>query len=136
MLLLGLNCVKQFELSQEFKTMYTPSRNLSIDEQMIGTKSRVSFIQYMPKKPKKFGIKLWVLCECLTGYCLDFQIYTGKSDKGVTEHGLAYRVVFDLIDNYLDKGYHLYFDNFYTSFRLVSDLAKRNTFSCGTIWSD
>ena len=74
----------QQELSQKFKTMYTPSRNLSIDEQMIGTKSRVSFIQYMPKKPKKFGIKLWVLCESLTGYCLDFQIYTGKSDKGVT----------------------------------------------------
>ena len=36
----------------------------------------------------------------------------------------------------VDKGYHLYFDNFYTSFRLVSDLAKRNTFSCGTIRSD
>ena len=50
-------------LCQTFKSLYQPTRNLSIDEQMIGTKSRVSFIQYMPKKPKKFGIKLWALCD-------------------------------------------------------------------------
>ena len=49
------------ELSLRFSAMYLPEQNLSIDEQMTGTKSRISFIQYMSKKPKKFGIKVWVL---------------------------------------------------------------------------
>jgi hypothetical protein len=90
----------------------------------------------MPKNPKKFGIKLWVSCERLTGYCLQFQIYTGKAETGVPEHGLAHRVVFDLLKDYLDKGFHLYVDNFYTSFRLVADLAIHQTFACGTIRAD
>ena len=75
------------KLNKSFKEMYDPSRQLSLDEQMIGTKSRIGFLQYMPKKPKKFGIKLWALCESLSGYCLQFQIYTGKAAGG-TEHGL------------------------------------------------
>ena len=49
------------------ESLHAPTRNLSIDKQMIGTKSRESIIQYKPKKPKKFGKKLWALCESLTG---------------------------------------------------------------------
>ena len=44
-------------LNTFFRQRYTPSRNLSVDEQMIGTGCRVNFIQYMPKKPTKFGHK-------------------------------------------------------------------------------
>lgn len=117
-----------------FPKYYVPAQNLSIDEQMIRTKCRVSFIQYMPKKPKKFGLKVWVLCEALTGYTLQFQVYTGKIENVV--ENLGYWVVFDLIKLYLNKGYRVYFDNFYTSVKLVEDLEKQNTFSCGTIRSN
>ncbi|XP_057296130.1 piggyBac transposable element-derived protein 4-like [Hydractinia symbiolongicarpus] len=120
------------KLSDIFYKMYAPQRELSLDEQMIGTKSRVSFIQYMPKKPKKFGIKIWVLCEAVTGYCLQFQIYTGKTE-GTVEHGLSYRIVFDLLQKYLGKGYLVFFDNFYTSLKLVDDFQKQQTYSCGTL---
>ena len=68
----------------------------------------------MPKKPARFGIKLWVLCEALSGYCLKFQIYTGKVD-GTAEVGLVQRVVFDLMVTVLDNWYKLYFDNFYST---------------------
>ena len=123
------------ELNKSFGAMYKPTRDLSIDEQMIGTKCRVGFLQYMPKKPKKFGIKVWALCEALTGYCLKFDIYTGKT-QGHTEHGLAYRVVFELLENYLNKHHHVYFDNFYSTLKLLSDLEQEETFACGTIRSD
>ena len=66
--------------------MYLPEQNLTIDEQMNSTKSRISFIQYMPRKPKKFDINMWVLCEAKTGYCLQFQIYTRKSETEGAEH--------------------------------------------------
>ena len=43
---------------------------------------------------------------------------------------------FDLLHNYLDKNFHVYFDNFYTSYKLVNDLKNKSTFSCGTIRVD
>ena len=35
---------------------YKSNQNLSADEQIVGTRCRVQFIQYMPKKPTKFGL--------------------------------------------------------------------------------
>ena len=40
---------------KNFQANYTPSENLSIDESMIGFKGRLTFLQYMPKKPQKWG---------------------------------------------------------------------------------
>ena len=102
---------------------------------MIWTKARISFLQYMPKKPRKFGVKLWALCETTSGYCLCFQLYKGKSDTG-QEHGLAYRVVMDLMDGYTNNNHHLYVDNFYTSPKLLLDLEAKSTFCCGTVRID
>ena len=75
---------------------------------MTGTKFRISFIQYMPKKPKKFGLKIHALCELVSGYCLSFQIYTRKNEKAV-EHRFSHRVVFDLLQRFLGKGHQFYF---------------------------
>lgn len=102
---------------------------------MVGTRCRIGFIQYMPKKPVKFGIKLWVLCDASTGYCLQFQIYTGKVENS-PEKGLARRVVFDLLQRYLDKNYHVYYDNFYSTTKLFQDLEERDTYACGTVRKD
>ena len=53
-------------------------RHLSIDEMMIGTICYI-FLQHLPKKSYKFGIKVLVNSEAKTGYVLSFDIYTGKS---------------------------------------------------------
>lgn len=55
-----------------FSRYYQPSWELSIDEMMmIGTWYRMSFLQYMSKKPCKFGVKILVLAEAKTGYVLN-----------------------------------------------------------------
>jgi hypothetical protein len=43
--------------------------NVSIDEMMIGTRCRISFLQYMyiPKKLIRFEIKIWILVEAERG---------------------------------------------------------------------
>ena len=66
---------------------------------------------------------------------MQFQVYTEKVGN-VVETNLGYRVVFDLLQHYLQKGHRVYFDNYYTSVQLVMDLAAQQTFSCGTIRSD
>ena len=67
-------------LINNFKASYTLNREVSVDESMIGFKGRLSFIQYMPKKPTKWGMKAYVLSDAHTGYIYDWHLYTGILD--------------------------------------------------------
>ena len=55
-------------LLKSFQKAYHPGREVSIDESMIGFKGRLSFLQYMPKKPTKWGMKAFVLADRKTDY--------------------------------------------------------------------
>ena len=122
-------------LLQCFPKHWTPHREISIDEQMIGTRCRVSFIQYMPKKPVKFGVKNWVLADSVYPYVCNFQIYTGKNDR-TPETGLSHRVILDLAEPYFNKGHRLFMDNFYSSPALYQELYGKKTLACGTVRQD
>ena len=45
----------------------SPSEHLAVDEVIVKYKGRVIFRQYIPKKHKRFGIKIYKLCD-ETGY--------------------------------------------------------------------
>ena len=49
----------------------------------------------------------------------------------ISEKGLD--VVMKLVNRYLHQGYHVFFDNFYTSYKLVTDLFFSGTHSSGTV---
>ena len=85
---------------------------------MIKFTGRSSLKQYMPMKPVKRGIKVWVLADSHNGYFSKFQVYMGKKD-GVVEKGLGARVVKDLTSSLKGKYHHVYFDNFFTSTELI-----------------
>ena len=122
------------KLSETCAEMYKPNRQLSIDESMIGTKCRLSFIQYMKAKPVKWGVKVWVCADGVTGYVCTFSIYTGKDPaKPSNPKGLAYEVVTSLTKNYHNQAYILYTDNFYTSPELSRGLLDLGTYSSGTV---
>ena len=121
-------------LSQRCLELYDPHPQLSVDESMIGTKCRLSFIQYLPKKPVKWGIKVWICSDAVNGYIYTFSIYCGANS---TDHahpkGLAYDVVFKLLEPCLHKGYSVYTDNYYSSPVLFEDLLAAGTTATGTI---
>uniref|UniRef100_A0A8C4NJI7 PiggyBac transposable element-derived protein domain-containing protein n=1 Tax=Eptatretus burgeri TaxID=7764 RepID=A0A8C4NJI7_EPTBU len=122
------------KLQTNFSQYYRPRRELSVDEGMIPFKGRLFFKQHMPNKPAKWGIKVWELCEAQTGYCLSFDIYTGRRRDGGTEHGLGYKVVMHLSKPYWHKGHHLYFDRYFSSPHLLEDLENRcGTYGCSTV---
>jgi len=53
-----------------------------VDEQLLPTKTRCPFIQFMPNKPDKFGIKFWNLVDLKSKYLLNSYPYLGKdTDK-------------------------------------------------------
>ena len=90
-------------LLAQFQALYEVDGNVSVDESMIKFKGRLSFRQYLPMKPTKWGIKVWVMAESATGYVTNFQVYAGREGSG--EKGLAHRVVMDLARPYY--GSHL-----------------------------
>ena len=109
------------------KACYKPSRNLTIDEQLLPTKSRCPFTQYMPNKPDKFGIKSWVLSEVLTKYVLSGIPYLGADVEKSSNDLQGEHVVKKLLEPYFNKGYHATTDNFFTTYTVVHDLLKVKT---------
>ena len=59
------------------QAQYTLHKEISVDETMISYKGRLGFIQYMPKKPKKWGLKAFVLSDAHTGYVYNWHLYIG-----------------------------------------------------------
>lgn len=119
-------------LKKKFLDSYDPSRNMAVDESMVAFKGRSTMKQYMPMKPIKRGFKIWVAADSSTGYMLNFQVYEGKSTNN-EEGTLGERTVLGLVAPYFEKGYCIYFDNYFTSFDLLSKLLHKKTFACGTL---
>lgn len=119
-------------LEKAFKTALLPSEVLAIDESMIKFKGRSFLKQYMPKKPIKRGYKVWMLCD-KSGYCLKFEIYSGKSTEINVQLSLGSRVVNKLTEGLEGKNHKLYFDNFFNSVELMQSLKLRGIYALGTI---
>ena len=107
-------------LSKRSLELYGPHPQISVDESMIGTTCRLSFIQYMTKKPVKWGIKVSVCVDSVNGYIYTFHIYCGaNSSQPLHPNGLGYGVVMKLLAPCLHKGYTVYMHNFYASPQLL-----------------
>lgn len=111
--------------------------NLSVDEQIVPFKGRSCLRQYNPKKPHKWGYKIWVLCGA-SGYAYDFECYTGRSDntllEGEEDCGASGNVVIRLSRAIpANVNHKLFFDNYFTSPDLQLYLAKKGIWSIGTV---
>lgn len=54
--------------NQNLKFVHKPGKNITIDEQLVPYRGRCPFRQYIPSKPAKYGIKIWVLCDSKSWY--------------------------------------------------------------------
>lgn len=127
-------------LRERFKEGFVPSQNICIDQSLMLFRGRVFFRQYIPSKRHRFGVKFFLLCDCDTGYILDFLIYTGATTdiKDFTDRydiGKTGSIVLTLLEPYVEKGHMLYVDNWYTSPNLFDTLHKMKTNACGTVKS-
>jgi len=64
-------------LNNKFYELYNPTEHLAADEVIVLFKGRVICRQYISKKHKRFGIKIYKLCDAL-GYTCDMSVYLGK----------------------------------------------------------
>ena len=112
---------------------YVPSEQITVDEQLCTTRGRVGFKTYIPTKPGKYGIKIWVLADAKkNSYLCNAQIYTGKHANTV-EKNQGERVVLQLSDPFCHKGRTITCDNFFTTINLAKHLLVKKTALVGTV---
>jgi hypothetical protein len=119
-------------VQDSFLQAYTLSREVSVDEAMIKYSGRLLFRQYMPAKPIKRGVKVWMLCDGNNAYLSRFDVYLGRQTTA-TEHGLGHSVVTKLTEHLHQTFRWVFFDNFFTSLKLLKDLLAKGLYSCGTV---
>ena len=111
--------------SQVFYNDYLPNCQLAIDESMIPFQGKSTVQQYMPLKPTKLGLKVWVRADSCTGYFCEYDVYTGKGNDDVREFGLGGSVVMKLTRIISEKYHQIFTNNFFISIpifiRLYSD---------------
>ena len=108
--------------------------DLSIDESMVPYFGKHSCKMFIRGKLIRFGYKIWCLCGP-DGYPYGLKIYTGKEERSAGP--LGSRVVngmVDIVRNHSNVERHqLFFDNFFTSYDLLSNLGKDGVRATGTV---
>jgi hypothetical protein len=112
-------------------TTYRPNEELSIDESLMKFRGHLSYVQFNKSKRARFGIKIYKICESSSGYCLDFEIYTGK--KTETSLPASEGIVYKLMEPYTSDGYTVFLDNWYSSPVLFHNLKNKKVNAVGTV---
>ena len=100
---------------------------------MVKFKVRLIFRQYIPKKRKRFGIKIYKLCD-ESGYTYDMRVYLGKDSDSATDDMIAtHAPVRHLSSRVEGLGHKIFMDNFFSSPRLFDDLDRYKINSCRTV---
>ncbi len=117
-----------------FKGSVIPETMQAVDKMMIPFRGRHSAKQYMPKKPTKWGYKLW--CRAgMSRYVYDFEIFGSLDAKGpppgveVPDLGESSNVILRLTKDLEKKKLQVFFDNFLSCLR-TSCLPKISRYIC------
>lgn len=125
-------------LNVNFRKYSGLDEKLSIDESMIPYYGKHYAKQFIKGKPIRFGFKNWALCTS-NGYLLAFDIYMGKQptlDNENKTFGIGGNVVLSLLEKANippHKGYQIYFDNYFTSLKLLTHLSQKGFCATGTL---
>lgn len=125
---------------ENLQRYYIPGPYLTVDEQLIPFRGRCSFIQYIPSKPGKYGLKVNWVCDSQNAYPLRGEVYTGKRTDPVrrqtNEMTVGAKTVMRLVEPYTGKGRNVTVDNFFTDNLVTERLRQKKTTLVGTVRRD
>lgn len=115
-------------------THYNASEFVTIDEMLHAFRGRCGFIQYIPNKPAKYGLKIYALCDAKTFYTLNLEIYCGKQMPGpYLKSNKPDDIVKRLVEPIKGSKRNITTDNYYTSYTLAKDLLEKGLTLLGTM---
>ncbi|KAK2574890.1 hypothetical protein KPH14_008342 [Odynerus spinipes] len=135
-----VSCFLEY-INSKLLNYFTPGAEICVDESTIKFKGRVSFITYNPKKPTKWGIRVYTMADSNTGYICGILPYYGSltTEKLIRpDLPISARIPLHLYTMLLEKvpgsqGHHMFTDRYYTSFILAEELLKLKCYLSGTI---
>lgn len=109
------------KLMASMRACWVAGDRVTIDESMIRYMGRaVSFVQYMPRKPIKHGLKVFAICCSYSAVMLGFEVYCGAEEHNEDKSARSALAVVERLINLAglrdNKGTTLYTDNWYTTF--------------------
>jgi len=115
------------KINEAYDKFYDPFEHLAVDEVIVKFKGRVIFRQYIPKKRKCFGIKIYKLCDDIyIWYTYDMRVYLGRDSHSATDDMTAtHATVRHLTCQVEGLGHKIFMDDFFSSPRLFDDLDRR-----------
>ena len=127
-------------LQKKCLELFTPGRNVAVDESTVGYKERIIFKTCNPQKPTKWGMQIYVLLDCDTGYISCFKPYFRQpTTDALPRPGEPFttRIVMHLVDQLATQTagarYHIYTDRFYTSPTLTVKVLEEGIHTTGTV---
>lgn len=118
--------------------IFIPHKELSVVEFL----SYISNSYLHSKKHHKWGVKFWTLCNSIVNsvenYCFFFCSDWAESNIDKVEiknYDLDYIMVIKLLGmcNYLNKAFHIFMDDLFTSTSLIKYLYNNSDYLTGTI---
>ena len=127
------------ELMANCKNNYNAGPNVTVDEQLIPFRGNCKFRMYIANKPAKYGIKIFMVCDSKSLYCLNGIPYLGKNsvDKANLRGGVNQGEYFTmkLLENanLFKVGRSVCADNWFISLHLATTLQSKGMYLIGTI---
>lgn len=113
---------------------YSPGEFTTVDEMLVAFRGRCGFIQYMDKKPAKYGIKIYALCDARTFYTYNLEIYCGKQDTGpFATTNKPFDIVNRLTGPIKKTNRNVTTDNWFSSYPLAENLLRNGLTFIGTL---
>ncbi|XP_055958740.1 piggyBac transposable element-derived protein 4-like [Patella vulgata] len=112
--------------------LYEMGQNIAVDETMVKFKGRIGFRQYNPKKPTKWGMKLFTLADSNTSYMWQQNLYVG-ADGRETELSKCAQHVLDLVEPLSNLSHTVYADRYFWTLGLAQRLIDSGFNINGTV---
>ena len=116
---------------KQFRDCFKPSQDVLIDQAMIRFDGRLGWNRYLPRRPTKYGIKLWCLTDAVTGYVQAFHIWNGEEDVGSDGVKLSHKVAMELTQDYTRANRRVFAAEYFTTVGLAKELLRADTYLCG-----
>lgn len=121
-------------LTRSFANSFQCGQKQCIDELMIAYRGRTHFIQYMPKKRVRYGIKVWCRADSDSAFISQFQIYFGKQQCTTQQQQHTTRDIVNIFTyNIMHQSCHLFFDNYFTTIDTMEQLHQNGIYATGTV---
>ena len=120
----------EFEVT--LRRHYIPGTNITIDEQLVPFRGRCGFLQYLPSKPDKYGMKLFWAEDSETLYPLACIQYLGKEARNPQEE-FGKTVTLSLCQPYFGTNRNINADSFFADQDLAMELLNNGLTLVGTV---